>query len=89
MYCKHCGAEINDDSKFCYKCGGYVEIPENMEKEEPPETAQPMETIEKQETPKYREIPDDTSEVFAQTEVKKDKSPMKLLIAVALVAGAG
>ena len=22
MYCKHCGREIADDSKFCQHCGG-------------------------------------------------------------------
>lgn len=22
MYCKHCGKEIADDSKFCQHCGG-------------------------------------------------------------------
>lgn len=26
MYCKHCGKEIADDSKFCQHCGGSQEI---------------------------------------------------------------
>ena len=25
MYCKHCGKEIVDDSKFCQHCGGKQE----------------------------------------------------------------
>lgn len=25
MYCKHCGNEINDSSKFCDKCGKAIE----------------------------------------------------------------
>lgn len=27
MYCKHCGKEIDDDSKFCRYCGGEQETP--------------------------------------------------------------
>lgn len=27
MYCKHCGKEIDDDSKFCRHCGGVQEMP--------------------------------------------------------------
>lgn len=26
MYCKHCGKEIADDSKFCQHCGGKQDI---------------------------------------------------------------
>lgn len=27
MYCKHCGKEIADDSKFCQYCGGRIDTP--------------------------------------------------------------
>lgn len=26
MYCKHCGKEISDDSKFCQYCGGKQDV---------------------------------------------------------------
>lgn len=27
MYCRSCGIEISDDSKFCYNCGQEIEVP--------------------------------------------------------------
>lgn len=34
MYCKHCGKEIADDSKFCQYCGGRIDTPILDSKEE-------------------------------------------------------
>ncbi len=33
MYCKHCGKEIADDSKFCQHCGGIIEADKENAKE--------------------------------------------------------
>ena len=41
MYCKHCGKEIADDSRFCHVCGGpqdvdssFIKVKEEKSKEE-------------------------------------------------------
>ena len=36
MYCKHCGKEIADDSKFCQHCGGKLENDVEVIKEDAP-----------------------------------------------------
>lgn len=33
MYCKKCGAEIRDDSEFCWKCGNKIEIKIDIKEE--------------------------------------------------------
>lgn len=30
MYCKHCGKQISDDSKFCQYCGGTQEVSNSL-----------------------------------------------------------
>lgn len=35
MYCKHCGKEISDDSRFCNHCGKALEETKKVEKETP------------------------------------------------------
>ena len=30
MFCKNCGHEISDDSKFCSNCGTKVEVDEDI-----------------------------------------------------------
>ena len=40
MYCKNCGNQITDDSKFCFNCGTPIEItkPEEVETQKPDNT---------------------------------------------------
>lgn len=33
MYCKHCGKEIADDSKFCQHCGGKIDNSVSLDQE--------------------------------------------------------
>ena len=33
MYCKNCGTEVNDDSKFCKKCGKALKVSSSQFKE--------------------------------------------------------
>lgn len=36
MFCKKCGAEISNDSKFCQSCGASIEIVEEVKEETAP-----------------------------------------------------
>lgn len=45
-YCKHCGAEINDDAAFCPKCGQAQSetAPQQPQQQTPPNWQQPPQT---------------------------------------------
>ncbi|MDU7336906.1 MAG: zinc ribbon domain-containing protein [Clostridium sp.] len=44
MYCKNCGNQITDDSKFCFNCGTPIEItkPEEVETQKPDDLVDPV-----------------------------------------------
>ena len=46
MYCRHCGKEIQDTDRFCFHCGGALNLPLNeAQKQTPPSQIQPDATI--------------------------------------------
>ena len=51
MYCKHCGKEISDDSKFCQHCGG------SQSTESPTPKVDSEQTTETKKESKVIEIP--------------------------------
>ena len=50
MYCKHCGKEIADDSKFCKYCGNGVVDSSNQESATPTTSPAKEKTTEPQST---------------------------------------
>ncbi len=46
MYCRNCGKQIPDDSKFCQNCGQDMEVVREVKINEPPNSSEEPKPIE-------------------------------------------
>ena len=65
MFCKNCGHEISDDSKFCSNCGTKVEVDEDI--------VVPVEVVDKTE----ETVVEEQSEVETNNEETVESTPVK------------
>lgn len=91
MFCKYCGAQNDNDSKFCCSCGKAIEEIVNEAPQQPPVNEVPVQQAEPQPvvapvsplpTPQPAPQPAPQADVPAQSQDKKEKKKVALIVGI-------